>query len=131
MKNTKSIIMLRNGFTFFFLFGLIACQQASSVSVNKKIEEPRDATMKKQQVITFIATVKHFDFEGGFYGLLAADGHKWLPLNLKQDYKNAGDQLEVTGYEEKDMMTIQQWGKPFTITKVKLIKKGTITSNRY
>ncbi len=74
---------------------------------------------KLQQV-----TVKYFDFEGGFYGLVGKDGKKLLPMNLAKKYQVDGSILKVRGHIIKGMMTIQQWGTPFEVTDVELIKLG-------
>ncbi len=69
-------------------------------------------------------TVKYLSLEGGFYGLITSDGMNLLPLNLAKSYQVVGTVLKVEGYIINDMATIQQWGKPFKITTVKLLKKG-------
>ena len=69
-------------------------------------------------------TVKYLNFEGGFYGLVSSTGEKLLPMNLAKEYQLEGTKLKVKGQLIKDMMTIQQWGEPFKITDVELIKLG-------
>lgn len=102
------------------------CSQANDVSSNgSKVTELRNSDMENsakqswQQV-----TVKHLNFEGGFYGLVSSKGDKLLPMNLAKKYQLEGTQLKVKGQLIKDMMTIQQWGQPFKITDVELIKLG-------
>jgi len=96
---------------------LMACQQKSGQSMNKLSSEP--AGVKE---VSFTATVKYMNIEGGFYGLLTKEGQRWLPMNLKNEFKKNGAVVKVVGHELKDIMTIQQWGKPFSITDIKLIK---------
>jgi len=69
-------------------------------------------------------TVKHMDFEGGFYGLVSSNGDKLLPMNLAKKYQLPGTVLKVKGEIVKGMMTIQQWGRPYKISNVELIKLG-------
>ncbi|NQZ27193.1 MAG: hypothetical protein HRT55_12880 [Colwellia sp.] len=102
------------------------CSQAHDVSNNEnKVTELRESDMDKsakkswQQV-----TVKYLNFEGGFYGLVSSTGEKLLPMNLAKEYQLEGTKLKVKGQLIKDMMTIQQWGEPFKITDVELIKLG-------
>ena len=78
----------------------------------------------KQEQIWQQVTVKYFDFEGGFFGLVTNKGEKLLPMNLAKVYKVDGTILKVTGHIIKDMMTTQQWGTAFKVTEVELIKLG-------
>ncbi len=71
----------------------------------------------------YVGTIKHLDLEGGFYGIITKDGKKILPLNLDKQFAQDGAVIEFSG-EAADMMTIQQWGTPFKIKNVKLIKSG-------
>ncbi len=91
-------------------------QEVSSTG-EKQLVDRKEQTW--QQV-----TVKYMDFEGGFYGLVSKAGDKLLPMNLAKEYQLPGTVLKVKGQFIKDMMTIQQWGQPFKITDVKLIKLG-------
>ncbi len=120
--------MFRNIISVVFITGaLISCQQKSEQPMNKLSSE--QAEVKE---VSFTATVKYMKIEGGFYGLLTKEGQRWLPMNLKNEFRKHGALVKVKGHEIKDMMTIQQWGKPFSITDIRLIKmtgKG-IQNNR-
>jgi hypothetical protein len=110
--------MFRSIISLVFITGaLIACQQQSEQPMNKLSSEQTGV-----KEISFTATVKHMKMEGGFYGLLTEEGQQWLPMNLKKEFKKHGAVVKVKGHEIKDMMTIQQWGKPFSITDIQLIK---------
>ncbi len=65
----------------------------------------------------FKAEVTWIPLEGGFYGLLAEDGSKYLPLNLPAEFQRDGLQVTVEG-ELKQVMTIQMWGTPLEIKKI-------------
>ncbi|WP_019029165.1 hypothetical protein [Colwellia piezophila] len=92
-------------------------QQKVAKVGEKQVTEKPDQSW--QQV-----TVKYYDFEGGFYGLVSQKGDKLLPMNLAKEYQLPGTVLRVQGQLIKDMMTIQQWGQPFNIVEVELIKLG-------
>ena len=100
-----------------------AIKQASKPStksqVSKVIPHKVDTKMKWQQ-----ATVKYFNLEGGFYGLITVDGQKYLPMNLDKQLRQDGAIVKIKGELIHDMMTIQQWGTPFKILDFKLIKAG-------
>jgi len=85
----------------------------------KKLSNQVDA---KQ--LSFTATVTFMNLEGGFFGLVSNEGKHWLPLNLNKEFKQHGAVIKVKGSPVKGMMTIQQWGTPFSITHIELIKAG-------
>jgi len=107
---------------------LFSCSQATQNQVQLESKEilkegNSQVTEKKEQAWQQV-TVNYYDFEGGFYGLTSQTGDKLLPMNLAKQYKLQGTVLKVKGEVIKDMMTIQQWGQPFKIYDVELIKLG-------
>jgi hypothetical protein len=84
-------------------------------------------TMQKanQEVTWRTGEVRYFEFEGGFYGILAANGDKLLPLKLSTECMQDGAIIEFRGQEIKDMMTTKQWGVVFEISESRLIKPGS------
>ena len=69
--------------------------------------------------------VQFLNLEGGFYGIITDSGKKLLPMNMKKEFAQNGAIVRVKG-KVKNIMTIQQWGTPFTITEIELISPGTI-----
>ncbi|BBL66991.1 putative hemolysin [Methanoculleus chikugoensis] len=70
---------------------------------------------------TYVATtgtVTYIDLEGGFYGIVADDGERYLPLDLDERYRVDGMRLTFAGEVSRDAMTIQQWGTPVEILAV-------------
>ncbi len=112
------------------LLVLASCSQAN----NKLVENTENVKPKVEQMtatkdkIWHQVTVKYFDLEGGFYGLVSNKGDKFLPRNLAKEYQLPGTELKVQGHILKDVITIQQWGQVFKITDVKLIKLGQAKS---
>jgi len=124
---------------------LMSCQQSSTSSVEKPTDEVEKAPVKVEEVSksevakmsikpslgkvdlkqsSFTATVKYMNLEGGFFGLVSKEGKHWLPMNLKKEFQQHGAIIKVTGSALNDVMTIQQWGTPFSITHIELIKAG-------
>jgi len=117
---------------------LISCQQdpanstkttASKPEVtrsSKVSEMPKNnlSTQAGMKQLSFIATVQYMNLEGGFFGLVAKGGKHWLPINLKKEFQQHGAVIKVKGNAVNGMMTIQQWGTPFSITHIELIKPG-------
>jgi len=75
------------------------------------------AANSREDTRQFKAEVIWIPLEGGFYGLLAEDGSKYLPLNLPAEFQRDGLQVTVEG-ELKQVMTIQMWGTPLEIKKI-------------
>jgi hypothetical protein len=107
----------------FFVITLSACQHDAKVVKENTMTLQEQVPMKQTEHWQDV-TVKYYDFEGGFYGLVSTTGKKLLPMNLVQKYKVDGTKLRVKGDIIKDMMTIQQWGIAFRITDIELIKIG-------
>ncbi|MDK2889932.1 MAG: hypothetical protein PWR21_564 [Methanoculleus sp.] len=63
-------------------------------------------------------TVTYVDLEGGFYGIVADDGERYLPLDLNETYRVDGMRLTFVGEVARDTATIQQWGTPVEIIDV-------------
>ncbi|KIO35895.1 hypothetical protein DB48_14495 [Shewanella sp. cp20] len=68
-------------------------------------------------------TVRYFNLEGGFWGIVADDGRHILPQNLPEEYRKDGLRLSFKAQEVKDMMTIQQWGILSTLSDIEVIGK--------
>jgi len=105
---------------------LTACSQGNIDTLEPQSlpKEKNSQVIKTQEKDWRQVTVKHYNFEGGFYGLTSIKGVKLLPINLDKKYQLSGTVLKVKGKELKDMITIQQWGQPFQITDVELVTSG-------
>lgn len=97
------------------------------VSKSEKLKANPKNSLTKVDIgqLSFIATIRYMNIEGGFFGVISKDGKRWLPLNLKKEFQQDGAIIKVTGSAVNDMMTIQQWGTPFSITHIELIKAGS------
>lgn len=62
--------------------------------------------------------VMYFDLEGGFYGIVADDGERYLPLNLPDEYREDGLAVRFTVIEKSGVATIYQWGTPVEIVSI-------------
>tara|TARA_R110000744_G_scaffold174083_4_gene292807 strand:+ start:1531 stop:2028 length:498 start_codon:yes stop_codon:yes gene_type:complete len=72
--------------------------------------------------------VQFLNLEGGFYGIITDSGKKILPMNMAKEFAQNGAVVRIKG-KVKNVMTIQQWGTPFTITEIELITPGTKGNN--
>lgn len=80
--------------------------------------------MKKEVGGWLRGRVQFLNLEGGFYGIIADSGKKILPMNMPKEFAQNGAIVRIKG-KVKNVMTIQQWGTPFTITEIELIKPGS------
>jgi len=117
---------------------ITACQQNSEQENNTptaevkpvKAEETIQPEVIKREVsamsqkLPYRGTVKYFNLEGGFFGIVTDKGEKFLPMGLSKQYLMDGAIIEFSGTVNNDIMTIQQWGTPFKIEDIKMIKPG-------
>ena len=116
-----------------------AKEQASDKNVTKLVATPVNAEEKlkghtvedmKEKIKDEFSgwqrgRVQFLNLEGGFYGIITDSGKKLLPMNMKKEFAQNGAIVRVKG-KVKNVMTIQQWGTPFTITDIELISPGAI-----
>ncbi|MBA6263632.1 MAG: hypothetical protein V7780_13305 [Colwellia sp.] len=116
---------------------LMSCQQESTNPIDKsaqlnvvaksevsKVSVKPSSSKVDQKQLSFTATVKYMNLEGGFFGLVSKEGKHWLPMNLKKEFQQDGAVIKVRGNALTGMMTIQQWGTPFSITHIELVSAG-------
>lgn len=58
------------------------------------------------------------DLEGGFYGILADDGSRYLPQNLPAEYSKDKMRINFTAALRPDIVTSSMWGTPVEIKTV-------------
>ncbi len=125
--------------TKMFFCGMLlfvtACTSLHAEQALITAKEPKSMQHQEQpMIITNTSwqqvTVKYLSFEGGFYGLISEKGAKLLPMNLPEKYQVDGTILRVKGQPIKNMMTIQQWGKPFKVIETELVKMGSGTPSK-
>jgi len=103
-------------------------QGSEVVLETAKVEQKKDIikAVKPEAIYWQQARVKYLNFEGGFYGLITHNGDKYLPMNLDKAFEQDGAIVNIQGKIESNMMTIQQWGKPYKISNIQLIKAGRV-----
>ena len=101
---------------------------ATPVNANDKLKGDNMEDMKEKIKNEFSGwqrgRVQFLNLEGGFYGIIMDSGKKILPMNMKKEFAQNGAIVRIKG-KKKNIMTIQQWGTPFTITEIELISPGT------
>jgi hypothetical protein len=71
-----------------------------------------------ENLIVASGTIVHISVEGGFFGIIADDGKKYLPLDLPKEFQRDGLKVEFEGKFRPDIMGIHMWGKYIGITKM-------------
>jgi len=94
--------------------------------VDEKMAELKDK-LKDEITDWQRGRVQFLNLEGGFYGIITDSGQKILPMNMAKEFAQNGAIVRIKG-KVKNVMTIQQWGTPFTITEIELIKPGNKTT---
>ncbi|MFA7199380.1 MAG: DUF333 domain-containing protein [Methanoculleus sp.] len=60
-------------------------------------------------------TVTYIDLEGGFYGIIAGDGGRYLPLGLNETWRVDGMDVTFVAEVQEGVATLQQWGTPVEV----------------
>ena len=55
-------------------------------------------------------TVKYIDLEIGFWGIEATNGEKYIPVNMPEQLKNQGREVEITAELTPDIAGVHMWG---------------------
>jgi inhibitor of cysteine peptidase len=67
--------------------------------------------MPLESMIMATGTVIYVDLEGGFYGIAGEDKTNYDPVNLEEEFREDGLEVEFTAYPVEDMMSIRMWGQ--------------------
>lgn len=68
--------------------------------------------------VTGSGTVHFVDLEGGFFGLVADDGTRYLPLNLPPAFRVDGLRVRFRGRPRPEVVTVTQWGTPLELLEI-------------
>jgi hypothetical protein len=99
---------------FFLIFAMLYL--AAGCAPHREPPEAAGARAN-EEIRSFVAEVQWIPLEGGFFGLVAEDGSRFLPLNLPEDFRRHGLKVRVEG-EPKQVMTIHMWGMPLEIRRI-------------
>ena len=80
-----------------------------------------------QDAVSGTGIIVYQDIEGGFYGILADDGTRYLPLNLEDEYQVDGLSVRFSGTPREDLLTVAQWGTPIELVSIQEIGDGHVT----
>lgn len=66
----------------------------------------------------FTGTVRWQTIEGGFWGLVADDGHQYEPINLPRSLQRDGLRVRVRAKIRSDMASIRMFGEIIEILEI-------------
>ena len=95
-----------------------------TMRVEDAIEIGEFTRFQGRGVFTARGTVRYIPLEGGFYGIIADGGKKYLPLNLPEKYRHDGLRVCFRANLRKDVATISMWGEPIEILEIKKVERA-------
>jgi hypothetical protein len=110
---------------------LSGCQANNLKSPNTQVAIEQEAAKENQALGQVMiqqwqqGIVVYNQFEGGFYGIVTEQGERYLPNRFPEAYKRVGTLIHFRGKVLANSSSIYQWGKPFDIVDIKLIKLGS------
>ena len=63
-------------------------------------------------------TVVFLPQEGGIYGIVTEDGHRYLPLNLEERYQIHGLGVQLRARIRGERLMLSKWGTPIEIIEI-------------
>ncbi|GAC13532.1 hypothetical protein [Aliiglaciecola lipolytica] len=104
--------------TVLFIAGCSGTDTADSkqelpTEANAKVQKNNrsDAPQEDTEMLTITGTIVHKNLEGGFFGLDANDGKKYMPKGMNKELLRHGMIVQVKGYVLSDVLTFQQYGE--------------------
>lgn len=74
-----------------------------------------------EDMIRTTGTVVYMDLEGGFYGIAGDDDVNYDPLNLGEEFREDGLEVEFTAYPVEDVASFHMWGQLVEIRSIEAV----------
>jgi hypothetical protein len=87
----------------------LACWPASA--------DPRESHANTN-LVEFLGKIVHVPLEGGFYGIVAETGRRYLPLELPVEFRREDLQVRVTARLLAQRVGFQMWGQYIEILSI-------------
>ncbi len=75
-----------------------------------------------KEIVEVTGTIKYFDYEGGFYGIVADNGKNYDPMKLDKTYCKANLRVKVLGFARNDIVSTHNWGTMIEINNIVILK---------
>lgn len=100
----------------YAIIGLVLCAVVLTgtligvaVLQNDLRSEP-NAENNPDTTIAGTGTIRYFDFEGGFFGIVSDDEAQYLPIAIPEEYQQDGLRVSFTIEPVEDQMSFYMWG---------------------
>lgn len=80
----------------------------------------------EEKLIKANGTVNYIELEGGFYGITDQNGTNYDPVNLGDEFKKDGLEIEFTAYPKDDLVSIHMWGQLIGIRSARVLDEKEI-----
>jgi hypothetical protein len=70
--------------------------------------------------IEHVGTITRVEHDGGFWGIVTADGERFRPTNLPVEFEREGMEVEFEGYVLDEERADDEWGIPVRLTEVEV-----------
>lgn len=77
---------------------------------------------KGADILSGTGTINHINLEGGFYGLVADNGRKYLPKDLAREFKVDGLRVRFQVKILTGVATIYMWGTPVEVLSIERLQ---------
>jgi hypothetical protein len=77
---------------------------------------------KGADILSGTGIINHINLEGGFYGLIADDGQKYLPKELTREFKVDGLRVRFQVKILTGVATIYMWGTPVEVLSIERLQ---------
>ena len=84
------------------------------------------AGAKAADVFMATGTVVFIDLEGGFWGIMADDGHRYDPGKLANDFRKEGLRVQMQGRVRTGAVSLRMWGQPIEVLSIKRLDGGAL-----
>lgn len=98
--------------------------------VNRANEHILNTKTMRSPLVSGTGTVVFVDLEGGFFGLIADDGTRYLPDKLPESCQADGMRVKYTGKERAPAPNIRMWGTPLRILSATPLGEEVIADGR-
>lgn len=101
----------------FFLMTL--CAAVTGCAPVLPVAQAADTqTAAGPEQIVIRGEVARLELEGGFWGILGADGQRYDPGTLAREFQQAGLKVRVEAKVAVGRISFRQWGKPIDIIRI-------------
>jgi hypothetical protein len=79
---------------------------------------PVDSISQSDKIIAFTGRVKHYSYEGGFFGIVDGEGRIFKPVELLPSFRIENLSVKVKARLVKGTVLTNPWGIPIEIIKI-------------